>query len=57
MAARVAILIAAALVVARVSTAAAQQNTLDYTYFKNRVEPIFLQKREGHTSNALLCLP
>jgi hypothetical protein len=23
--------------------------TLDYDYFKTRVEPIFLQKREGHT--------
>jgi hypothetical protein len=49
MTARVAILVAAALVVAGMSTAAAQQKTLDYAYFKNRVEPIFLQKREGHT--------
>lgn len=49
MTARVAMVIAAALVVAGVSTAAGQQKTLDYEYFKNRVEPIFLQKREGHT--------
>jgi hypothetical protein len=49
MSARLLMAIAAALVGAGVSHAAAQQKTLDYAYFKNRVEPIFLQKREGHT--------
>lgn len=43
------VVIAAALFGAAISHAAAQQKTLDYAYFKNRVEPIFLQKREGHT--------
>jgi hypothetical protein len=27
----------------------AQSPTLDYAFFKARVEPIFLEKREGHT--------
>jgi hypothetical protein len=40
---------AAALIGAGVSTAAAQPPNLDYAFFKNRVEPIFLQKRESHT--------
>jgi hypothetical protein len=31
------------------ATAAAQQPKLDYAFFKDHVEPIFLQKREGHT--------
>jgi hypothetical protein len=39
----------AALVGLGISTAAAQQPKLDYDFFKSRVEPIFLQKREGHT--------
>ncbi|HZR62348.1 MAG TPA: hypothetical protein VFA80_15490 [Xanthobacteraceae bacterium] len=47
MSARMAIAFAAALFC--VSNAAAQQPKLDYDFFKNRVEPIFLQKREGHT--------
>ena len=49
MSTRLLMVMAAALVGAGVSHAAAQQKTLDYAYFKNRVEPIFLQKREGHT--------
>jgi hypothetical protein len=49
MAARLVIVIAAALVIAGASNAPAQQPILDYDFFKSRVEPIFLQKREGHT--------
>jgi hypothetical protein len=49
MSARFLIAIAAALVGASVSNASAQQPTLDYGFFKTKVEPIFLQKREGHT--------
>jgi len=30
------------------ATAAAQASTLDYEYFKTKVEPIFLKKRPGH---------
>ena len=49
MPARFLIAVAAALVGAGVSNAYAQQATLDYAFFKTKVEPIFLQKREGHT--------
>ena len=49
MSARMAIVIAAVLVGASVPTVAAQEPKLDYDFFKSRVEPIFLQKREGHT--------
>lgn len=49
MSARFFIAAAAALVGASMSNAYAQQPTLDYDFFKDRVEPIFLQKREGHT--------
>ena len=49
MAARLTIVIAAALAGASVCSAVAQQPKLDYEFFKSRVEPIFLQKREGHT--------
>jgi hypothetical protein len=49
MSVRIAIMIAAVLAVASVSTVAAQEPKLDYDFFKSRVEPIFLQKREGHT--------
>ena len=50
MPARLAIVIAAVLAGgAGLSTAVAQQRTLDYDFFKSKVEPIFLQKREGHT--------
>jgi hypothetical protein len=31
------------------SMAASKSPTLDYEFFKTRVEPIFLKKREGHT--------
>jgi hypothetical protein len=48
MAARV-LTIVAALIAAALSHAAAQQPKLDYDFFKSRVEPIFLQEREGHT--------
>jgi hypothetical protein len=46
---RLMIVIAAMLVSAGLSKAPAQQRTLDYAFFKAKVEPIFLQKREGHT--------
>ena len=49
MSARVLLVIAAALVGASVLNADAEQPTLDYAFFKTKVEPIFLQKREGHT--------
>jgi hypothetical protein len=49
MSARLTIVLAAALAVGSESGAAAQQPKLDYDFFKDRVEPIFLQKREGHT--------
>ena len=39
----------AALVLAGVSKAATQGPELDYEFFRDRVEPVFLQKREGHT--------
>ena len=32
-----------------VSDVSGQSPTLDYAFFKARVEPIFLEKREGHT--------
>jgi len=31
------------------SNVGAQQPTLDYDYFRSKVEPIFLKKRAGHT--------
>jgi len=50
---RLSIAVAAALALqaAAVSPAApqAKKPSLDYEYFKSRVEPIFLQKRAGHT--------
>ena len=49
MSARLAIVMAAVVIGGGLTTAAAQQRTLDYGFFKDRVEPIFLQKREGHT--------
>ena len=30
------------------ASAAAAEPTLDYEYYKNRVEPVFLNKRDGH---------
>jgi hypothetical protein len=47
MAVRLTILIAAA-IVAQVTSATAVE-PLDYEYFKSRVQPLFLQKRAGHT--------
>ena len=49
MSARLVIALAAAFVVANVSEALTQQPKLDFEFFKNRVEVVFLQKREGHT--------
>jgi hypothetical protein len=49
MSARLLIVIAAALASVSVTVVSAQQATLDYAFFKTKVEPIFLQKREGHT--------
>jgi hypothetical protein len=49
---RVPVIVAAAvvLVAASVSQVASQTKpALDYEVFKSRVEPIFLEKREGHT--------
>ena len=37
------------IVAAAVMTASRAAPTLDYEFFKARVQPIFLQKREGHT--------
>jgi hypothetical protein len=55
MSVRLVVMLAAALVLAGVSVAATQQPKLDYDFFKNKVELVFLQKREG--SRPLLCLP
>ena len=49
MSARLVVTLAAAFVVANVSEAVTQQPKLDFEFFKNRVEVVFLQKREGHT--------
>ena len=49
MSVRLSIAVAAALVLGGLSQAAAQAPKLDYEFFKARVEPIFLEKREGHT--------
>jgi hypothetical protein len=49
MSARLVVPLAAALVLASVSEAVTQQPKLDYEFFKNRVEIVFLQRREGHT--------
>jgi hypothetical protein len=49
MSARLVVTLAVALVLAGVSEAATQRPELNYEFFKNRVEPVFLQKREGHT--------
>ena len=49
MSARLAIALAAALSLADLSVVASKTPTLDYEFFKTKVEPIFLKKREGHT--------
>ena len=42
------ILIAGALALMAIPAMAGQQATLDYEYFKTKVQPIFLTKRPGH---------
>lgn len=49
MSARLTIVLAAALSLADLSVATSKTPTLDYDFFKTKVEPIFLKKREGHT--------
>lgn len=49
MSARLVIALAAALALAGLANAATQPPKLNYEFFKNRVELVFLQKREGHT--------
>jgi hypothetical protein len=49
MSARLTIALAAALSLADLSLVASKTPTLDYDFFKTKVEPIFLKKREGHT--------
>ena len=49
MSARLTIALAAALSLADLAVGASKAPTLDYEFFKTRVEPIFLKKREGHT--------
>jgi hypothetical protein len=49
MPARLTIALAAALSLADLSVVASKTPTLDYEFFKTKVEPIFLKKREGHT--------
>jgi hypothetical protein len=50
MSARLTIALAAALSLADLSFVASKTPTLlDYEFFKTKVEPIFLKKREGHT--------
>ena len=46
---RLTIALAAALSLADLSVVASKTPTLDYEFFKTKVEPIFLEKREGHT--------
>ena len=49
MSARLTIALAAALSLGDLSVVASKTPTLDYEFFKTKVEPIFLKKREGHT--------
>jgi hypothetical protein len=49
MSARLTIALAAALLFADLPVVASKTPALDYEFFKTRVEPIFLEKREGHT--------
>jgi hypothetical protein len=46
---RLTIALAAALLFADLRVVASKTPTLDYEFFKTKVEPIFLKKREGHT--------
>jgi len=43
----------ALVVIASVASAATAETTLDYDFFKRKVEPIFLKKREGHARCAV----
>ena len=47
--ARLTMVLAAALSLADLSVGVSKTPTLDYEFFKTKVEPIFLKKREGHT--------
>src|ERR1700755_1727455 len=49
MSARLNIVWAAACLVVDLSVVASKTPSLDYEFFKTKVEPIFLKKREGHT--------
>ena len=49
MSARLTIVVAAALSLVDLSAATSKTPTLDYDFFKTKVDPIFLKKREGHT--------
>ena len=49
MSARLTIALAAALSLGDVSVVASKTPTLDYEFFKTKIEPIFLKKRKGHT--------
>jgi hypothetical protein len=49
MSTRLTIGLAAALSLGDLSVVASKTPTLDYEFFKTKVEPIFLKKREGHT--------
>ncbi|MBA0088911.1 MAG: hypothetical protein HRJ53_28315, partial [Acidobacteria bacterium Pan2503] len=48
MSVRLTIALAAALSLADLSVVTSKTPTLDYEFFKTKVEPIFLKKREGH---------
>jgi hypothetical protein len=45
---RLGLAVAGAVTVFAAMTAGAADTSLDYEYYKNRVEPIFLTKRDGH---------
>jgi len=49
MSARLTIVLAAVLSLADLSIVASKTPALDYEFFRTKVEPIFLKKREGHT--------
>ncbi len=49
MSARLTIALAATLSLADLSFAASKTPALGYEFFKTKIEPIFLKKREGHT--------
>jgi hypothetical protein len=49
MSARFTIALAVALSLGDLSVVVSKTPTLDYEFFKTKVEPIFLKKREGHT--------